>query len=112
MKRFLFLTFLKSTIMKFTLRMLSIFTILSLSFAFTPVEKSHSPADTLEISTDYCKGWAEGYCEGWKDIKGQFAICPITPLCPLPKLECNEGFRCGYNRGFLAGRRAAKGDGF
>jgi len=67
---------------------------------------------TVEVSntSDYCKGWAEGYCEGWKDVKGQFAICPITPLCPLPKLECYEGFRCGYNRGFLAGRRAAKGD--
>ena len=27
--------------------------------------------------TDYNEGWEDGFCEGWKDEKGQFAICPI-----------------------------------
>lgn len=60
--------------------------------------------------TDYCEGWQEGYCEGWKDVKGQFTVCPVAPVCPVPKIECVEGFRCGYNRGFKKGRRDAQDD--
>jgi len=41
-----------------------------------------------------------------KEIK--MALCPLTPLCPLAKLECPDGFRCGYNRGFKAGMKAAR----
>ena len=62
----------------------------------------------ITIQSDYCEGWEDGYCEGWKDIKGEYAICPITPLCPLPKLNCNAGYKCGYNRGFKAGMAAAE----
>ena len=58
---------------------------------------------------DYCDGWEDGYCEGWKDIKGQFAICPITPICPLPEIG-RDRYRDGYNRGFKAGVRAADND--
>ena len=60
------------------------------------------------IQTSYCKGWEEGYCEGWKDVKGQLALCPLAPLCPLPTLDCGEGYKCGYNRGFKAGWKAAR----
>ena len=63
---------------------------------------------SLESESDYCDGWKDGYVEGWKDVKGQFALEPLVPLCPLAKLECNEGYRCGYNRGFKAGMKAAK----
>ena len=62
------------------------------------------------IQSDYEEGWEDGYCEGWKDVKGQMALCPLTPLCPLPELECSEGYKCGYNRGFKAGMRAARND--
>ena len=58
---------------------------------------------------DYCDGWEDGYCEGWRDIKGQFAICPITPICPLPDIG-RDRYRDGYNRGFKAGARAADND--
>jgi len=64
---------------------------------------------TMEIvsSNDFCDGWADGYCEGWKDVKGQYAICPITPICPIPEIG-QDSFKGGYNRGFKAGSRAAQ----
>lgn len=62
----------------------------------------------LEIDDEYKSGWIDGHCEGWKDVKGQFAICPVAPVCPVSEIECSEGYKCGYNRGFKAGRKAAK----
>jgi len=58
--------------------------------------------------TDYCEGWESGYCQGWKDVKGQFSICPIAPVCPIATMNCASGYKCGYNRGFKAGMRAAR----
>ena len=66
-------------------------------------------ADAAPISKTYCEGWSDGYCEGWKDVKGQLAICPITPLCPLAKVGRGT-YKDGYNRGFLSGRHKAKKD--
>ena len=60
-------------------------------------------------TTDYSKGWEDGFCEGWKDVKGHFSICPIAPIAPVPKWDCMEGYRCGYNRGFKYGMCKAKG---
>ena len=54
----------------------------------------------------YCAGWDDGYCEGWKDVKGVFAICPITPICPIPEIN-RERYKDGYNRGFKTGYRDA-----
>lgn len=56
---------------------------------------------------EYCDGWKDGYCEGWKDVKGQYSICPVTPICPIAKIDCSSGYKCGYNRGFKAGYLAA-----
>lgn len=61
----------------------------------------------ISFVSDYCDGWEDGYCEGWKDVKGQYAICPITPICPIPEIGKNR-YRDGYNRGFKAGYRAAQ----
>lgn len=47
------------------------------------------------------------YCDGWKDVKGEFAICPITPICPIPEIG-KDDFRGGYNRAFKAGMKAAR----
>lgn len=58
--------------------------------------------------TDYCEGWESGYCQGWKDVKGQFSICPIAPVCPIATMDCSNGYKCGYNRGFKAGMKAAR----
>jgi hypothetical protein len=63
----------------------------------------------MELSSKYEQGWADGFCEGWRDVKGQLALCPLVPLCPLPKMECSEGYRCGYNRGFKYGMCKARG---
>ena len=60
----------------------------------------------ISVKTKYCEGWEDGYCEGWKDVKGQYAICPITPICPIPEIG-QDNYRGGYNRGFKAGSRAA-----
>ena len=69
-----------------------------------------SQADKKPVS-DYCDGWEQGYCQGWKSVKGQMSLCPITPVCPVAKVDCNSGYRCGYNRGFVAGRKKAGKDG-
>lgn len=60
----------------------------------------------MVIDTSYCKGWEDGYCEGWKDIKGTYAICPVTPTCPVPEID-KDRYRDGYNRGFKTGRKDA-----
>ena len=82
---------------------ISAFTVLT---AFTASKESSRKIE-ISLASDYCDGWEDGYCEGWKDIKGSLALCPLTPLCPLPELGKN-GYRDGYNRGFKAGSRAAE----
>ena len=81
------------------------------SIVLMSFEKSnHETVNTeTNLNSDYEDGWEDGYCEGWKDVKGQFAICPITPICPIPKISCNEGYKCGYNRGFKYGMCKARG---
>lgn len=59
-------------------------------------------------TSSYCEGWEDGHCEGWKYVKGQFAICPITPICPIPEIDCSSGYKCGYNRGFVRGMKDAR----
>ena len=80
-------------------------TVVALS-SFTLPSIIHSKEQET-IITDYCDGWEDGYCEGWKDVKGMYANCPNTPNCPNPIYTCMEGYRCGYNRGFKAGMKAA-----
>lgn len=58
------------------------------------------------ISNNYCKGWEEGHCEGWKDVKGVFAICPVAPICPIPEIGL-DSYKAGYNRGFKRGMNDA-----
>jgi hypothetical protein len=83
--------------------------ILSSFVATTAFTTSESALVIIEtnVADEYCEGWEDGYCEGWKDVKGQFAICPITPICPLPEIG-KDRYRDGYNRGFKAGSRAAQ----
>ena len=61
----------------------------------------------IEYPTDFNEGFEDGYCEGWKDVKGVYAICPITPICPIPEIG-KDDFRGGYNRAFKAGMKAAR----
>ncbi len=55
------------------------------------------------IQDEYCEGWELGYCQGWEDVKGEFSICPIVPMCPIAEIFQNE-YLDGYNRGFKKGR--------
>jgi hypothetical protein len=66
---------------------------------------------TPASNTPFCKGWEHGHCSGWKSVKGEYAICPIAPICPIPPLECAYAdYRCGFTLGVLAGAKAAKGE--
>ncbi len=74
--------------------------------SYKPITSPGKEPKTETATTDFCDGWEDGYCEGWKDVKGQLAICPITPICPIPEIGQNS-YRGGYNRGFKAGMKAA-----
>jgi hypothetical protein len=74
--------------------------------AFTS-NNAYSTKIEISLTSDFCNGWEDGYCEGWRDLKGQNTICPITPICPLQELGQNS-YRGGYNRGFKEGSRTAQ----
>jgi hypothetical protein len=76
--------------------------------SFTSITENKANVELTKV-TEYCDGWEDGYCEGWKDVKGEYSICPITPICPIPEIG-KDGYRGGYNRGFKAGMRAARND--
>jgi len=58
----------------------------------------------------FCNGWDAGYCAGWRTVKGEYAMCPLSPLCPVPPMGCTyNDYRCGFTVGVLAGERAARG---
>lgn len=96
--------------MRKTVQLITVWMALSMSYSFATLNDIPNSGLECLFPTDYCDGWEDGYCEGWKDVKGQHAICPITPICPIAKIECSEGYKCGYNRGFKAGMKAAKKD--
>ena len=57
--------------------------------------------------TDFQRGWKAGHCRGWKSVKGDFAICPIPPIAPLPKIG-KDSYNDGYDRGYARGYADAK----
>jgi hypothetical protein len=93
-------------------KVLFIVTLLSSITALTAFKTSKLKSSKTIVffgNTDFCDGWEDGYCEGWKDVKGQFAICPITPICPIAEIG-QDTYKGGYNRGFKAGSKAAQND--
>jgi hypothetical protein len=56
--------------------------------------------------SEFCKGFEDGFCEGYKDIKGAYANCPVTPICPIPEVG-KDNYKGGYNTGFKTGMRKA-----
>jgi hypothetical protein len=63
-----------------------------MAFAFT-INKTYS---------DFSDGWDNGYCVGWKSIKGQFTVCPVSPVAPVPNVgedNYDWGFARGYDKG-------------
>jgi hypothetical protein len=66
-----------------------------------------APVQTAAVS-EFSDGWQAGWAEGWKYVKGQYSIPPIAPIAPIPQAGRN-GYRDGYNRGFVAGQAKAGG---
>ena len=89
--------------MKNSIFLLAIITQFLIITAFTASSQDNTEIVCVE---DFCDGWEDGYCEGWKDVKGQLALCPVAPICPVPDIGQNT-YRGGYNKGFKAGRKAA-----
>ena len=70
------------------------------------VNSAPKSSKEITIYSDFCEGFEDGFCEGFKNVRGQFAICPIAPICPIPPIDQNT-YRGGYNMGFITGRRKA-----
>lgn len=71
------------------------------------VSKEKRKLEQIKIQSDYTDGWEDGYCEGWKDVKGRLAVCPVAPVAPVMDASCDKPYNCGYNLGFKAGRKKA-----
>lgn len=86
-----------------------LFTVFGLSLvlsSFTPIKSTS--VEIVIVVSQFNDGWGDGYCEGWRDVKGQNAICPISPIAPIPPIGCTyDSYKCGYNLGFKAGYKAA-----
>ena len=85
--------------------------ILLCSFTFSGVSPNQF-SDTEMIGaaygSEFSKGFKDGWCEGWKDVKGSLSMCPMAPMAPMPKLgQSRDSYRDGYNTGFKAGMRKA-----
>lgn len=65
--------------------------------------------EVIQNRPEYYKGWDEGHCEGWKEIKGQHVYCPYPPYPPYPQHPKSINSRKdGYNDGFIRGMKDAK----
>ena len=92
--------------MKNLIKIFAVIGILKISASFTGLNFLDRPIQKTSSQSEYCEGWEEGYCEDYKDIKGEFSIYPITPLCPMPEIF-KDSWKDGYHRPFLAGRKKA-----
>lgn len=85
--------------------------VFTLMFGFTKEisEKSKITEKSSILETQYQKGWADGYCEGWKDVKGKNAYCPYPPYAPYPQYpKSSDSYKDGYNDGFKRGMSDAR----
>tara|TARA_B110000116_G_C16199415_1_gene300201 strand:- start:75 stop:368 length:294 start_codon:yes stop_codon:yes gene_type:complete len=93
-------------------KILSIACVLSFSFllfGFTPNNIDKNTSTNVVVKSEFDKGFEDGWCEGWKDVKGQNSFCPFAPFPPFPTLsQSSDSYRDGYNTGFKAGMRKAR----
>ena len=80
--------------------------ILSVALSYSFVKPIKTIITINNSYTDYQEGWKDGYCEGYKYVKGQYVICPIAPIAPVARVGENT-YKGGYNRGFVAGKKKA-----
>ena len=62
---------------------------------------------SIHSQTDFCKGWKDGYKEGY--CYGKYGcVSPVAPVCPVPNVG-EDNYKGGYNRGFLKGKSDQNG---
>ena len=78
-------------------------------FSFTEIDKIAEETQFSVYKSEFDKGFKDGHCEGFKDVKGQLAICPITPIAPIPKIgQSSDSYKDGYITGFKRGMKYAR----
>jgi hypothetical protein len=70
---------------------------------------SANPSTSVEQFEGYCRGFDLGFQYGWRSVKGEMSMPPMSPPCPIPEIGRTSELD-GYNRGFVVGRRAAARD--
>lgn len=60
-----------------------------------------------KIALNYTTGWKDGFCEGWKFIKGSLDDCPAVPQAKRCE-DCPNTYKSGFSTAFEAGIQAAK----
>lgn len=89
---------------------LTVFSLILFSFSSSDFEQQNNTT-TIQIllETEFEKGFAEGYCEGWKDVRGN-VNCPNAPNAPNPiNGQSEDSWKDGYNTGFKRGMKDARG---
>jgi hypothetical protein len=92
----------------FIATIISAFAVLT-AFKTANTEKVNVSENVSLLETEYQKGWKDGHCEGWKDVKGKNAYCPYPPYAPYPQYpKSSDSYRDGYNDGFKRGMSDAR----
>ena len=67
---------------------------------------------TSLAQSEFDWGFEDGWCEGYRDIKGKNKPCPSTPSTPSPtSSQSSDSYTDGLTTGFKAGMQYAKGKG-
>tara|TARA_B100000780_G_C20765836_1_gene304120 strand:+ start:162 stop:455 length:294 start_codon:yes stop_codon:yes gene_type:complete len=78
-------------------------------FSFTGIDEITEGIEFSVYETKFDEGFKDGHCEGFKDVKGEFSICPVPPVTPIPKVgQSYDSYKDGYNTGFKRGMRDAR----
>jgi hypothetical protein len=56
----------------------------------------------------FSRGFELGFDQGFKHVRGEFSLPPVSPLPPIPPIG-QDTFFGGYNAGFLQGIARAGG---
>ncbi|WP_067144976.1 hypothetical protein [Pseudotamlana agarivorans] len=72
---------------------------------YTYNQSQQETATESKIALNYITGWKDGYCEGWKFVKG--TDCPAVPTAEDCG-ECPNTYKAGFSMAFKAGMKAAK----
>ena len=57
----------------------------------------------LFSQSDFCAGWSAGYRDGYCfEETPDLCVAPVPPPCEIPEIG-REGFKGGYQQGFVRG---------